>query len=141
MLLSKNAIIALAVAVVLGLLALWVNNYIEVVREEGRKEGIASENKRWSEKYDKDVATLNLRIQGLEADAKSVMTASLEAQRKADATVDALRQQVSILSAKYNQAVFDKAGVKVCTMPEGNEVYLGHDFATQWNALSAVTLQ
>lgn len=137
--LSRNAIIALVAAGAVLVAGVLISNYIEGVREEGRQEGIQAENKRWTEKYNKDVTALNLRITTLEADAKHTLSASLEAQRRADATVDSLRQQVSTLSAKYNQAVFDKSGTKVCTLPEGAEVYLGVDFATQWNALSAIT--
>lgn len=125
-------VIGLVLVIVVGIA---INNYIDSVYNKGRQSGIDDTTKSWKEKYDRDTAALNKRISDTEADSRhNADLAKLELET-ANGKIDSLREELKKQRSKYDSYVYDHSGKVVCKTD--SYIFLGPDFSAKWNEINS----
>lgn len=125
-------VIGLVLVIVVGIA---INNYIDSVYNKGRQAGIDDTTKSWKEKYDRDTAALNKRIADVEQLSKdNAEIAKLELET-ANGKISTLQEELRKQRSKYDSYVYNQNGAIVCKTD--GSIFLGADFSTKWNELNA----
>lgn len=133
-----------ALAVAAGL-AFWYHNVVSSAFAEGKAAGISQQDKLWQSKWTDSVNAANKKTAAVQAQANE--SAALAGKTISDLTgkLEAQAADNAALRNKMNTSVYNAQGKKlVCqdtSQPatpgtEVQEIYLGKDFSSQWNAIN-----